>query len=159
MKPTVKDVAARAGVSPITVSRVINGGPLVSEKTRKAVLDAVAEMGYKSDLLARSLVHGRAAPLVGFVATELANPFYAPIISAVQEVARLRDHLVVIADSERQLANESTYLQQFERLRNRRRDCDSVVARHGTARGLTRCRYPGRGRCAPLAGRGLCNCQ
>jgi LacI family transcriptional regulator len=67
--------------------------------------------------MARSLVQGSAAPLVGFVATELANPFYAPIISAVQEVARLRDHLVVIADSERQLANEATYLQQFERLR------------------------------------------
>lgn len=117
MKPTVKDVAARAGVSPITVSRVINGGNLVAEKTRQAVLDAVAEIGYKPNLLARSLVHGGAAPLVGFVATELANPFYAPIISAVQEVARLRDHLVVIADSERLLANESTYLQQFERLR------------------------------------------
>jgi LacI family transcriptional regulator len=117
VKPTLKDVASRAGVSPITVSRVINGGNLVSMKTRQAVLDAVAEIGYKPNLLARSLVHGSAAPLVGFVATELANPFYAPIISAVQEVARLQDHLVVVADSERKLANEATYLQQFERLR------------------------------------------
>jgi LacI family transcriptional regulator, galactose operon repressor len=117
LKPTVKDVASKAGVSPITVSRVINGGNLVSEQTRRAVLEAIEELGYKPNLLARSLVHGSAAPLVGFVATELANPFYAPLISAVQEVARLRDHLVVIADSERHLANEATYLQQFERLR------------------------------------------
>jgi LacI family transcriptional regulator len=117
LKPTVKDVASKAGVSPITVSRVINGGDLVSEQTRRAVLQAIEDLGYKPNLLARSLVHGSAAPLVGFVATELANPFYAPLISAVQEVARLRDHLVVIADSERQLANEATYLQQFERLR------------------------------------------
>jgi LacI family transcriptional regulator len=115
--PTVKDVAFRAGVSPITVSRVINAGNIVAEPTRRAVLRAIEELGYKPNLLARSLVQGSAAPLVGFVATELANPFYAPLISAVQEAARLRDHLVVIADSERRLANEATYLQQFERLR------------------------------------------
>jgi LacI family transcriptional regulator len=117
LKPTVKDVASMAGVSPITVSRVINTPNVVSDRTRRAVLHAVEELGYKPNLLARSLVHGSAAPLVGFVATELANPFYAPLISAVQEVARLRDHLVVIADSERRLANQATYLQQFERLR------------------------------------------
>src|SRR5919106_6962996 len=117
MKPTVKDVAARAGVSPITVSRVMNGSPLVADATRETVLDAIAAMGYMPNLLARSLVHGGAAPLVGFIATELANPFYTPIISAVQEVARVRDHLVVIADSERQIENEATYLRQFERLR------------------------------------------
>jgi LacI family transcriptional regulator len=116
-KPTVKDVASTAGVSPITVSRVINGSTVVSEQTRRAVLQAIDGLGYKPNLLARSLVHGKPAPLVGFVATELANPFYPPLISAVQEVARLRDHLVVIADSERMVANEATYLQQFERLR------------------------------------------
>src|SRR3954447_8413586 len=117
LKPTVKDVASRAGVSPITVSRVINGAQFVSDQTRQVVVQAIEELGYKPNLLARSLVHGSAAPLVGFVATELANPFYAPLINAVQEVARLRDHLVVVADSERDVANEATYLEQFERLR------------------------------------------
>jgi LacI family transcriptional regulator len=60
---TIKDVARRAGVSPMTVSRVVNGSEYVSNSTREAVLRAVRELGYSPNLAARSLASERAERL------------------------------------------------------------------------------------------------
>ena len=54
-QPSMADVAARAGVSPITVSRVANGSPAVLEETRERVLAAMAELGYRPNKAARAL--------------------------------------------------------------------------------------------------------
>jgi len=73
-KPTIKDVAKRASVSLKTVSRVINDEPAVRERTRAKVLKAIAELGYKPDLSARSL-RGARAYAVGLV-YDNPNPYY-----------------------------------------------------------------------------------
>ncbi|MFD4026269.1 LacI family DNA-binding transcriptional regulator [Streptomyces sp. NPDC058576] len=86
--PTVRDVAARAGVSPMTVSRVLRGEPRVSPSTRTRVLAAVDELGYRLDEVARSLRLGRASGLLGLVVTNLANPFYSRLALGAEEVAR-----------------------------------------------------------------------
>ena len=58
-RPTLEAVAARAGVSRATVSRVVNGGTTVTAELREAVMRAVDEMGYVPNLAARSLVTQR----------------------------------------------------------------------------------------------------
>ncbi|MFP8959745.1 LacI family DNA-binding transcriptional regulator [Streptomyces nanhaiensis] len=58
-RPTIKTVAARAGVGRTTVSRVLNGSPLVSDEARAAVQTAIAELGYVPNSVARSLVTSR----------------------------------------------------------------------------------------------------
>ncbi|MEU3295155.1 LacI family DNA-binding transcriptional regulator [Streptomyces longwoodensis] len=85
--PTLEEVAARAGVGRGTVSRVINNAAGVKESTRRAVQQAIAELGYVPNLAARSLA-GRRADAVALVMTEpdwrqFAEPFFSEIVTAL----------------------------------------------------------------------------
>lgn len=82
MAATIKDVAERAGVSPKTVSRVINHEPSVQEATRERVLEAVEALNYRPDLSARSLRSAKAYA-IGLI-YDNPNPYY---IIAVQNGA------------------------------------------------------------------------
>jgi LacI family transcriptional regulator len=77
--PTIRDVAARAGVSPGTVSNALSGLRGVSEDRRRAVHEAVAALGYKSNHMASSLRRGQTRT-VGIVVPDLANEFYAGLV-------------------------------------------------------------------------------
>jgi len=76
--PTIRDVAARAGVSVATVSRVISGSVRVSPATRQKVEQAMAELGWRPNMTARSLVRGRTG-LFGVIVPDVANPFFAEL--------------------------------------------------------------------------------
>jgi LacI family transcriptional regulator len=112
---TINDVARRAGVSTMTVSRALRDSPLVATCTKSRILQVVEELGYVPNLLARSLVQKR-SPILGLVITELANPFFTPIITAIQEGARSHDYFVMIGDSERDISNQERYLNQFQQI-------------------------------------------
>ncbi|MEO3749520.1 LacI family DNA-binding transcriptional regulator [Streptomyces sp. B6B3] len=84
--PTLRDVAGRAGVSAMTVTRALRDDPRVSPETRERVLAAVAELGYRPNAVARSLRLGRASGLVGLVVTNLANPFYSRLALGLDSV-------------------------------------------------------------------------
>jgi LacI family transcriptional regulator len=112
----LEDVARRADVSPTTVSRALHEGNLVAKTTRERVLAAAAELGYVPNLLARGLVQNRTST-VGVVIVELANPFFAPMVSAVEAVAAKRGFLVVIGESARNEAAERQYVDRFQQLR------------------------------------------
>jgi DNA-binding LacI/PurR family transcriptional regulator len=86
-EPTIRDVAARAGVSKSLVSLVLQGSPAVSEVRREAVLQAAAELGYRANGLARRLVSGR-THTCGVVVTDLHNPFYAEVLDGINAAAR-----------------------------------------------------------------------
>ncbi len=116
MPVTMKDVAQKAGVSPITVSRAFSGSHPVAEETRVRVLAAAEELGYTPDLLAQALVR-RQSPMIGMVLPELANPFFIPIIDAVQAVAQARQHLVIVNQSAHQPDMELAILHQLKQLR------------------------------------------
>ncbi|WP_046470579.1 LacI family DNA-binding transcriptional regulator [Allosalinactinospora lopnorensis] len=93
-RPTLEMVAERAGVGRGTVSRVINGSARVSELTRKAVLQAVAELGYVPNHAARTLVTRR-TDTVALVASEphervFAEPFFAQVVKGVSGVLNER---------------------------------------------------------------------
>ena len=71
--PTIQDVAKRAGVAPITVSRVVNNSGYASEETRKRVEAAIDELGYVPNMLARGLRSKRTNTLA-LVMTDITNP-------------------------------------------------------------------------------------
>ena len=86
-RPTIKDVAARAGISRQTVSRVINDKGEVSDETRDRVLKAIEELGYQPSAVARSMVMGRTCTL-GCIAPNLIDYTFANIIESAQAEAR-----------------------------------------------------------------------
>jgi LacI family transcriptional regulator len=84
--PTILDVAARAGTTPATVSRALNGTGYVSAARRRAVLEAAAELGYVPHASAQLLRSSRSR-LLGVAVGDLANPRSAMLINSVQKVA------------------------------------------------------------------------
>jgi len=80
---TLIDVAHSAGVSASTVSNVVRGSDVVATHTRRRVLDAIAELDYRPNALARHLLRGRSTT-VGIVARDLRNPFFAEMASLVE---------------------------------------------------------------------------
>ncbi|WP_198671395.1 LacI family DNA-binding transcriptional regulator [Desertihabitans aurantiacus] len=85
--PTMRDVAAHAGVSPMTVSRTLRDEPTVDPALRARVLAAVDALGYRRNDWARGLRAGSATGLLGLVVTNLGNPFYSQLATGVEEVA------------------------------------------------------------------------
>jgi len=93
--PSMFDVARHCGVSHQTVSRVINGNPHVSEKTRAKVLLAIEELGYQQNLAARALATGRAQAL-GVLSFD--STLYGPtaMLHSIQVAAKNRGYRVVL---------------------------------------------------------------
>ena len=83
---TLNDVAARCGVSYQTVSRVVNGSPLVADETRARVLRAIDELGYRPNLAARRLATRR-SNLIGMVGTKVTYYGPAQVMISVEESA------------------------------------------------------------------------
>lgn len=95
----IKDVAARAGVSPATVSRVLNGHPAVSPGTRDRVHAAVEALAYRPNGIARSLRTRRTRTL-GLVISDVLNPYFTALARAVEEEARLLGDSVIIGNAD-----------------------------------------------------------
>ena len=94
-RPTLRDVAAVAGVSFKTVSRVVNGEAGVRPATAARVLDAVRQLGFQPNEIASSLKRGVSRDTIGLVIEDVANPFFARLLRAVEEVTRERGLLVI----------------------------------------------------------------
>jgi LacI family transcriptional regulator len=97
MAVTRDDVARRAGVSPATVSYVVNDGPRpVSPDTRARVLRAIKELRYQPSAVARSLRLQRTSTL-GLVIPDTANPFFAEVARGVEEAGFENNYTVYSA--------------------------------------------------------------
>jgi LacI family transcriptional regulator len=95
-RSTIRDVAAAAGVSIATVSRVLNGRPDVAQATREAVLRAVRELGFTSNRSARSLSGGRTS-LVAVTLPLLDAEYFARILAGTADALYEQDMQVVLA--------------------------------------------------------------
>lgn len=112
-RPTMKDVATRAGVALKTVSRVVNGEPGVTPATATRVMDAIEDLGFRRNESARLLRTGRTSAL-GFIGDDLADPDTAALCRGIEDVAR--DHGMLLftgstdcdLDRERRLAESLT---------------------------------------------------
>ena len=91
----MRDVAARAGVSAKTVSRVMNRDRYVSDDVRRRVDQAVAELQYVPNTLARTFRQGRDAA-IGVAVPDISDPFFAAVTHSVEEVARARGVAVFV---------------------------------------------------------------
>lgn len=98
-RPTMTDVAERAGVSLKTVSRVVNGVATVDPAMVESVNRAISELGYRHNLLAASLKAGNGVSLIGLITTDLSDPFFGSVATAVDEVARARGFGVLMTGS------------------------------------------------------------
>lgn len=115
-RPTMTDVAAMAGVSLKTVSRVLNLEPSVSEHARTQVAEAVATLRYRRNSAARSLRSGTGVGSIGLVIADFANPFYGVIAKAVESVADRHGFVVIIASTnERPEREREVTLNMLER--------------------------------------------
>ncbi|GHH03168.1 LacI family DNA-binding transcriptional regulator [Streptomyces lanatus] len=94
---TMADVARSAGVSVATVSHVLNGTRPVLPHTRQAVLDAMEELGYTPNTLARSLVTSRTRS-IGLAVSAISNPYFTEILQGVEAAALEHGYSLLIAD-------------------------------------------------------------
>jgi len=86
-RPKIKDVAKLAGVSPALVSLALNEKPYVSKQAKERIYKAVRELGYRPNIVARSLKKKKTG-ILGLVLSDIANPFYPEIARGVEERAR-----------------------------------------------------------------------
>ena len=109
MTVTLRDVAARAGVSFKTVSNVVNGHPHVSEVTRARVLAAIELLGYRPNQTARSLRHGRSG-ILALAVPELTSPYFAALASAAGRAAKEHGRVLVIEETRGDVEGERVAL-------------------------------------------------
>jgi LacI family transcriptional regulator len=113
---TIREVAAKAGVAPASVTRVLGGYPNVSEALRERVLEAVREVGYTPDLVAAGLRRGY-TKTVGMIVNDILNPTVAELVDVVESELRGAGYGVILANSNGQSANDLESLQLLHQRR------------------------------------------
>lgn len=121
---TMKEIGRRAGVSQSTVSRILNGvegAVRIPEETRERVFQAVRELGYRPNPLARGL-RGARTEMIGLVVREVYDPFFSAVIAAVGFEARRRDHNLVIGYAQSRVEDAADITGVLEA-----RHCDGIL--------------------------------
>ncbi len=112
-KPTIRDVAERAGVSTATVSRAINEPRSVSDKLQEEVMEAIEELDYKPSSVAKGLKTNKTNTLA-LVITDNESPFYAKIMRGVEDVALENDYSLFVSNTDEELKKEKLYLENLQ---------------------------------------------
>lgn len=110
---TIKDVAQKAGVSIATVSRAINNNYPVSKKLRKRIDDAIEELNYSPNSVARGLKTDRSG-MIGFIVSDIANPFFTNIIRATEDIIRLENYNLIVCSTDNNPDKELSYLKLLQ---------------------------------------------
>ena len=113
---TIRDVARRAGVSVGSVSAVANGAVTVSPALRAKVTQAIEELGYEPDAVARSLKMGK-TKTIGFVIPDITNPHFSGIARAVERDCDAAGYTVMLSDTADDPMKELRHLQLMRRQR------------------------------------------
>lgn len=109
MATSIKDVAKEAGVSIATVSRVLNDIDVVNEDTKKKVLDAIQVLGYRPNIIARSLKTQK-TKTIGILIPDISSQFYPEIVRGAEDVANIYDYNVILCNSDFDVEKEKEYL-------------------------------------------------
>ena len=106
MTAKLTDVANLAGVSATTVSRVINNHGYLSEKTKQKVFDAMRELNYQPNSLARSL-QGKKMKLIGVIFPSITNPFFAELIEDIEMQLFTQGYKIILCNAGKNKQKES----------------------------------------------------
>lgn len=112
--PSLKDVAKKAGVSPTTVSRVLNNRGYISEKTRKKVYEAMEELNYQPNEIARALFKKRSY-FLGLIIPDISHPFFAEITKYIEYYASLKGYKIFLCNSYLDGKKEKEYIKMLKR--------------------------------------------
>ncbi len=128
MTATIGEVAARAGVSTATVSRVLSGSATARPDTRQRVLAAARDLDYRPSAIARALKR-RETRTLGLLVTDIGNPFYPQVVAAVEAAAHALGYGIVLANGGNDPGRE---LEHLDLLAERRVDGLIVASAHVT---------------------------
>jgi LacI family transcriptional regulator len=107
--PTIRDVARRAGVAPITVSRVINNSGYVSAETRRRVEEAIAELKYVPNALAQGLRFNR-TNVIALVVSDITNPFWTTVARGAEDAASEENLSVILCNTDENAVKQDKYV-------------------------------------------------
>lgn len=112
-RPTLVDVAARAGVSTAVVSYVVNNGPRpVAPATRQRVEDAIADLGYRPNRVARTLASQRSGT-IGLIVPNTTSAFFTDLVQAIEREAFERGLLTFVGNAQLDFQHEHAYTEAF----------------------------------------------
>lgn len=109
---TIREVAAHAGVSLGTASRVLSGNPATSPEARTRVSDAVVALGYRPNLQARSLRLTR-TNAIGLLVSDVRNPFFADVAHAAEQAALGADYVTLLGNANENVDQQDRYIETF----------------------------------------------
>jgi len=97
--PTIDDVAKRAGVSKMTVSRAINGSGYVSDKTRARVEQAIEDLDFRPNMMAKGLASGRRTNTIAHVMVDVEDMIHALVNKGIEEACYERGYSTIVCDA------------------------------------------------------------
>ena len=109
---TIKDVAALAGVSPATASRVLSGNPATSPQSRQKVAEAVTELDFHPNAQARALRSTR-TNVIGLLVSDVRNPFFADLAHAAEQAALAEGLVTLLGNANESIPQQDRYLDTF----------------------------------------------
>jgi LacI family transcriptional regulator len=112
MAATLHEVGIRAGVSAMTVSRVVNGRGRVDMETRRRVEEAIQALDYVPNRIARGLISQK-TQTIGLIVPDVVNPFFAPVVRGAESAARKAGYRVLLCNSEGDLRLEREYIEDL----------------------------------------------
>lgn len=112
--PTIRDVAAAAGVSTATVSKFVNGAQRFSAPVEATIKAVVAELGYRSNPLAQSMITGR-TKTIGLSVLDVGNPHFTSIVKGANRVALAQGYTLLLVDTEEDPSREQPLLEALSR--------------------------------------------
>ena len=110
---TIVDVAKIVGVTPTTVSRVINNRGYISEKTKKKVFEAMKELNYQPNEIARSLTKKK-TNTIGIIVPHISHPYFSKLISNLENQASKKGYKIMLCNSKEEVKKEQEYLDMFK---------------------------------------------
>ena len=135
----IREVARIAGVSPATVSRVINGTAKVSPEKRARVLEAISATDFVPNEVARSLFR-KSAKLIGLIVPSITNPYFTQVASVIEQIASENGYRVFLCDAREDAEKEQAAIQTLVSM-----NADGIIiasAHEATAQYVDMCQIP-----------------
>lgn len=136
---SIRDVAQLAGVSPSTVSRVMNGTARVDDEKRQRVEKAILETGFTPNEIARSLFK-KSSKLMGMIVPNIINPFFNELAGAIEEESDRRGYRLTLCNSNDDVEKEKRNLNLLDRM-----NADGIILmtnREEIKEEIAKCRVP-----------------